>query len=232
MPGAVGGFIDQAPDACVEPAAGSETPIPPQHDSHIRAWIALHTTCPRPRPVVGCAPTDAPRAPLEHADTIATEPAEDPTAPWLQGLSSFGPPLEKETPHNNIFDEPDPAPPAWPSHLQDEWVSPTEFPDLWRPDWLKTFAPLYSATRKWQRLWRQEQGRPQKGWFVGGDLLYRVGPYSDRLCVPSRAQPHKSRSSNYFTILQWRDTTAYTRPKQEFRSDTTGVGCGQTSTTS
>ena len=194
---------DQAPDASMEPEAGSEPESPrkrdnhvrareilnspPQRDSHVRARARLNTTCPRPRGVVGCPPPEAPRIPLEQADTIATGPEEDDNAAWLLGLLHIGPPLGERSAHQNIFDELDPATPAWLSQLQNEWVNPKQFLDLWRTDWATTFAPLYSATRKWQRLWRQGQGRPQQGCFVRGNLLYRVGHYSDRLCVPCPA---------------------------------------------
>ena len=63
-------------------------------------------------------------------------------------------------------------------------VNPTAFLDLWR-DLLKTsLAPLYEETPKWQRLWRNGQGTPLRGFFVRGGLLFRTGCYCDRLCVP------------------------------------------------
>jgi len=63
-------------------------------------------------------------------------------------------------------------------------VCPTQFLDLWLPDWNKTFAPLYAASPKWQRIWRNGIGLPRQGYFVRDKLLYKTGFFSDRLCVP------------------------------------------------
>jgi len=66
----------------------------------------------------------------------------------------------------------------------DEWVSPQEYLDLWRPNWTETFSPLCAAVERWQRLRRHGNGRPRQGYFVRGGLLFKIGFYSDRLCVP------------------------------------------------
>ena len=74
--------------------------------------------------------------------------------------------------------------PPWLARLHEEWVSPTEFHTLWQPRWKETSSPLYAATPKWQRLWRNGAGRPHQGFFVRDNLLFKVGFFTDRLCVP------------------------------------------------
>jgi len=46
------------------------------------------------------------------------------------------------------------------------------------------FKPLYSSTAAWRRVWCKGRGLQAHGCFVRGDLLFKQGPYSDRLCVP------------------------------------------------
>jgi hypothetical protein len=103
---------------------------------------------------------------------------------WLQDLSRFGPTPTEPRSSPSASDTTDPVSPAWLEQLQDEGVCPTQFLDLWQPDWNKTFAPLYAASPKWQRVWRNGIGLPRQGYFVRGKLLYKTGFYSDRLCVP------------------------------------------------
>ena len=86
----------------------------------------------------------------------------------------------------SAFDTADPATPVWLEQFQNEWVDPTAFLDLRRPDWKATFKPLYVAG-SWQRLWRDGKGRPRQGYFVRGDIFFKVGFYSDRMCVPCPA---------------------------------------------
>ena len=64
---------------------------------------------------------------------------------------------------NSAFVTADPVTPAWLEQLQDKWVDPTEFLDLWRPNGQRTFPALYVKGKNgWQRLWRNGQGRPRK----------------------------------------------------------------------
>jgi hypothetical protein len=109
----------------------------------------------------------------------APEPDAPPNPHWLDELSRFGPAPEPGPPRTSPFDNPDPVTPPWLSRLHEEWVSPTEFHTLWQPRWKETFAPLYAATPKWQRLWRNGAGHPHQGFFVRGNLLFKVGFYTD-----------------------------------------------------
>jgi len=109
--------------------------------------------------------------------------AAAPNAKWLQNLTQFGPAPPARPLVGSAFDAADPVTPAWLEQLQSEWVDPTVFLDLWRPDWEVTFKPLY-VTGCWQRLWRAGKGCPRQGYFVRENLLFKVGSYSDRLCVP------------------------------------------------
>jgi len=180
---------DQAAVASVAPMPGSDVDSPPQRDSHVHARRALNTRGPGPRPPVGPAPPDAPPVQPKAADTIATGAAQPPSAPWLKGLSHFGPALEEGTVPPNIFDEPDPDTPAWLSRLQDEWVNLKGFLYLWRPDWKTTFAPLYSATRKWQRLW--EMVDPNKAGSSAAACSSRLG--TTATACASHAPRHESK---------------------------------------
>ena len=85
---------------------------------------------------------------------------------------------------SNTFDRFNPVTPPWLAQLHEEWVKPTKCLDLWREDWKTSFAPLYAEAPKWQRLWPDGQGTPQRGCFVRGGLMFRTGCYCGRLCVP------------------------------------------------
>lgn len=102
----------------------------------------------------------------------------------MQGLSRFGPSPDDPCVIPNTFDQFNPVAPPWLEQLHEERDNPTEFLDLWRADWKTSFAPLYAERPKWQRLWRNGQGTPQRGFFVRGGLMFRTGCCCDRLCVP------------------------------------------------
>ena len=157
-----GSDSDLKTDASVGPMRGSPITAAPQHDSHVRAWRTWKTIRWRPHPPVGEATPNTPSA----ADTMATGQAEPKSAPWLKDLSRFGPAPGDGIAPPNAFDGPEPDTPAWLSKLQNEWVDPKEFLDLWRSDWKTTFGPLYAASRQWQRMWRQGDGSPQQDFFV------------------------------------------------------------------
>jgi len=86
------------------------------------------------------------------------------------------------------LDDPSPRPtpetPEWLEDLRKEWLDPREFRNLWQDDWVSRFKPLYSSTLAWRRVWRKGQGLQAQGYFVRDNLLFKLGPYSDRLCVP------------------------------------------------
>ena len=121
-----------------------------------------------------------PQHPLPTSHTIP----ETVNAKWLQDLSRFGPAPDDPCIVPTTFDQVDPATPPWLAQLQDEWTKPTKFQDLWRDNWKTDFAALYAVTPQWQRLWRHGQGLPQRGYFVRGGLMFKIGCYCDRLCVP------------------------------------------------
>ena len=166
-----------------EPVAAADAP---QRDHHVQAWIAVHASRHRPRPAVG-RPFSSPGNIEKVSDIPArsnTVPIEPVDGKWLQGLSRFGPPPDDPCVIPNTFDRSDQVAPPWLEQLHEESVNPTAFLDLWRDDWQTSFKPLYSETPKWQRLWRNGQGTPQRGFFVSGGVMFRAGCYCDRLCVP------------------------------------------------
>ena len=103
-------------------------------------------------------------------------------------MTHFGPAPPTVPLTNSVFDTADPAIPAWLEQLQDEWVDPTGFFHLWRPNRKKMFPPLYTKEGGGrQPLWCNGQGRPRQGQFVRGGLICKVSSFSDRLCVPCTA---------------------------------------------
>ena len=166
-----------------EPAT-AKTASPRDH--HVQAWIAIHASRQRPRPAVGRPLSKSGN--IEEATTILalsnTLSIEPVNSKWLQGLSRFGPLPNDPCVIPNTFAQIDPAIPPWFEQLHEECVNPTEFLDRWRDDWKTPFAPLYAETLKWQRLWRNGHGTPQRGFCVRGGVMFRTCCYCDRLCVP------------------------------------------------
>jgi len=219
-------------------------PLPPagpeQRDRHVRVWKALQTVRSRPKPPVG-----GPPPPTDGRTGTANTPPFTPRPAYvdakrLQDLSRFGPTPTEPRSTPSAFDTTDPVSPPWPEQLQDEWVCPTQFLDLWQPDWNKTFAPLYAASPtfaplyaaspKWQRVWRNGIGLPRQGYFVRDNLCTRRA--STPIACVYRTPRHGSRFYSICTIQPWQATAAGIRPRRAPRSATTGVVCGGTLTTS
>jgi hypothetical protein len=120
-----------ASDADSHDTDPSVNPDGVQHDSHVVAWRTSRLVASRPKPPVGQPPpgtTVRAALPPDACTTLLPDPVH---APWLSNLGRFGPPLQGPT---TVTPHRDPETPAWLERLQNEWVSPTTFLDLWRPD--------------------------------------------------------------------------------------------------
>ena len=122
-------------------------------------------------------PTDR----LAETDTDPP-PIDDPNAPYLRHFTRFGPPytypLDKSLPRPAL------ATPGWLQDLTKDLADPRELMSLRQDDWAWRFKPLYTSTEAWKRVWRKGKGLQAQGYFVRDNLLFKLGPYSDRLCIP------------------------------------------------
>ena len=171
----------------------SQQPVPldgpKQRDRHVLAWKSLQAVRSKPKPPVGGPPPTADGATGADAPSPFVPRPAYVDSPWLQGLSRFGPVPSETRSTPSAFDTADPSSPPWLEQLQDEWVCPTQFLDLWQPDWNKTFAPLYAANPKWQRVWRNGIGLPRQGYFVRDKLLYTI-VYTVAVLRPATPAPN------------------------------------------